>query len=62
MFIKNFVKKGGIIASILQLDSRLSGQLFMYIKKNRGPSTDPWGTPDLTSSYEGVCPFSTTLW
>ena len=44
---------------MLHMDSILSGKSFMFIKKNRRPSTDPWGTPDLTSSHEEVCPFST---
>ena len=35
---------------MLQMDSTLSGKSFMYIKKNRRPSTDPWGIPNLTSS------------
>ena len=47
---------------MLQMDSILSGKSFMFIKKNRRPSTDPWGTPDLTSSHEEAYPFSATLW
>ena len=39
----------------------LSGKQFMYIKNISGPNTDPWRTPDLTSSQVEVWPFRTTL-
>ena len=33
----------------------------MYNKKRRGPSTEPWGTPDVTGTHEEKAPLITTL-
>ena len=60
MFIKNPVKKGGIISKNFTVRFKVIWQVIYVYQKNRGPSTDPWGTPDLTS-FMKVCPFSTTL-
>ena len=34
----------------------------MYIKKNKGPRTDPWGTPAETFDQDEDWPFKTTLY
>ena len=33
----------------------------LYIKNDRGPKTDPWGTPAVMFAQEEVWPLSTTL-
>ena len=35
---------------------------FRQITKNRGPATDPCGTPDVTLAHSDGCPSSTTRW
>jgi len=32
----------------------------MYIRNKSGPSTDPWGTPDMTSNDFEVAPLTST--
>ena len=32
----------------------------MYIKKRRGPRTDPWGTPEVALHADDFSPFRTT--
>ena len=39
----------------------LSGRSLMYIRKRRGPSTVPCGTPDLTWVQGECSPLTTTL-
>ena len=41
-----FEKSEVLSAKILHIDIILSGKSFIYIKKKRGPNTDPWGTPE----------------
>ena len=41
-----FEKSEVLSANILHIDIIPSGKSFIYIKDNRGPNTDPWGTPD----------------
>ena len=40
---------------------RLSHMSFMYTKKRDGPSTEPWGTPDVTAKQLEDTPSTTTL-
>ena len=37
------------------------GRSFMYMTNSRGPNTDPWGIPDVTSFYSELLPFITTF-
>ena len=60
--LKTWEKRNMSSVKILQADWMLSGKSFMYIKKISGPRTDPWGTPDLTSSKVEIWPLRTTLW
>ena len=39
-----------------------SARSLMKIRKSRGPSTDPCGTPDFTDAGPDVSPSTTTLW
>ena len=43
-------------------DSRVSDKSLIYITKNNGPRTEPFGTPDLIVSHSDSCPFRTTLY
>ena len=36
---------------------KCSGRSLIYSKKKSGPSTDPWGTPDVVSFFSVVLPF-----
>ena len=42
------------------LDAKISDKLFMYIRKNNGPSIEPCGTPASIAAHEECCPFGTT--
>mgnify|MGYP001595851294 CR=1 FL=1 len=37
-----------------------SGRSLMYIRKSKGPRTEPCGTPDATAMVSDCDPFSTT--
>ena len=39
-----------------------SGRSLMKARNNRGPSTVPWGTPELTGACADDYPFRTTHW
>ena len=38
------------------------GKSFMYTRNNNGPSTVPWGTPDVTGLVSDELPSRTTVW
>ena len=40
----------------------LSEISLIYIKKNNGPRTVPWGTPERTGLHSDAKPSTTTLW
>ena len=39
-----------------------SGRSLIYSKNNKGPSTEPWGTPELIGISDELSPSSTTVW
>ena len=47
-------------ANNLAFDLRPSGKSLMYIRKSKGPRTEPCGTPALTSSHDEFVPLRTT--
>ena len=49
-------------AKSLVVDDNPQLRSLIYIKKNKGPRTDPWGTPAETSAQDEDWPFKTTLW
>ena len=50
------------LAKSLVVDDNPQLRSLIYIKKNKGPKTDPWGTPAETSAQDEDWPFKTTLW
>ena len=42
-------------------ESMFSGRSLINNKNNKGPSTDPWGTPELTRISDELSPSSTTV-
>jgi len=52
--------------TILLLLSVREGRLFMYRRKSKGPSIDPWGTPWVVLPHSEIeyeyLLFETTLW
>ena len=38
-----------------------SGRSLIYSKNNKGPSTEPWGTPELTGISDELSTSSTTV-
>ena len=40
----------------------LDGRSLMYARNSRGPSTVPWGTPDVTGAELDDLPSTTTFW
>ena len=61
IFVKNFVKKGGIISKNFTVGCKFIWQVIYIYQKKKGPYTDPWGTPDLISFHEEVYPFIPAL-
>ena len=49
-------------ANNLTWDWIFSGRSFMYNRKRSGPSTDPWGTPEVTGTSFEDSPSNTTVW
>ena len=49
-------------ANSLALLLRESGNLLIKARKRQGPSTDRWGTPDMTGTDEDCLPSATTNW
>ena len=37
------------------------GRSFMYMTNSMGPSTDPWGIPDVTGFHSELLPFFITF-
>ena len=46
----------------LTLDTISFERSLMWIRKKRGPNTDPYGTPGFIGSHSDVWPFKLTLW
>ena len=42
------------------VEFRLSGRSLIYIMNKIGPSTDPWGIPDVISCHRDSCPLTVT--
>ena len=53
---------GGSSANNLAVGEIPFARSLMYIKKNKGPITEPHGTPARTGDHTEVWPFITTLW
>ena len=49
-------------ANNLTWDWMFSGRSLMYNRKRSGPSTEPWGTPEVTLTSSDDSPSSTTVW
>ena len=49
-------------ANNLTWDWMFSGRSLMYNRKKSGPSTEPWGTPEVTLTSSDDSPSSTTVW
>ena len=43
-------------------ESQLWGRSFMYVRNNRGPNMEPWGTPDSIVLHVEALPFSCMNW
>ena len=48
-------------AKSLAVDDRFLDKSLIYTKNNRGPKTDPWGTPASTGDHEDDSPFNKSL-
>ena len=44
------------------VDETTRGKLLMYTKNNRGPKTDPCGSPDVIWATEDIAPSTSTHW
>ena len=49
-------------AKSLAVDDRFLDKSLIYTKNNRGPKTDPWGTPASAGYHEDDWPFNKALW
>ena len=49
-------------ANKARADSTVSGISLMYMRKSKGPNTDPCGPPDSTCDCGDVVPLTTTHW
>ncbi|KAK4823665.1 LOW QUALITY PROTEIN: hypothetical protein QYF61_005017 [Mycteria americana] len=49
-------------ANLLRVHSIASSRSLIKILNRTGPSTEPWGTPLVTSCQVDLTPFTTTLW
>jgi len=47
-------------ANKLTVDVKLSAMSFMQNRKSQGPSTDPWGTPEITGTQPEEAPSTRT--
>ena len=61
IMIINSYKQGCVISNNLIWIPTKSARSLVYIKKSKGPRTDPWGTLAIITPYDEHWPLNTTL-